>query len=95
MGSMHKRFGRNPSVAVCASAELNRHYASEWSSVVAAFKRDLEALLSQIEANYYGSQQQLISGSVTLRLALITSSQAAVGDSAPGRETADGVGRRD
>lgn len=65
MGSMHKRFGRNPSVAVCASAELNRHYASEWSSVVAAFKRDLEALLSQIEANYYGSQQQLISVSMT------------------------------
>ena len=93
---MNKRFGSNPSVAVCASAELNRQDASEWSSVVvAAFKRDLEALLSQIEANYYGSQQQLISGSVTLRLALITSSQAAVGDSAPGRETADGVGRRD
>lgn len=46
MGGMHERFGRNPTVVVCESDELNRHDASEWSFVVATSKRDLEALLS-------------------------------------------------
>lgn len=50
MGGMHERFGRNPSVAVCQSGELNRHEASEWSFVVVAnSKREIESLLSQIE----------------------------------------------
>ncbi|HKM36215.1 MAG TPA: DUF503 domain-containing protein [Thiopseudomonas sp.] len=50
MGGMHERFGRNPAVAVCESGELNRHDASEWSFVVVATsKREIEALLSQIE----------------------------------------------
>ena len=50
MGGMHERFGRNPAVAVCESAELNKHEASEWSFVVVAnSKREIESLLSQIE----------------------------------------------
>lgn len=50
MGGIHERFGRNPSVAVCESGELNRHDASEWSFVVAAMsKREVESLCSQIE----------------------------------------------
>ncbi|MDP5291859.1 DUF503 domain-containing protein [Oceanimonas sp. CHS3-5] len=50
MGGMHERFGRNPSVAVCESGELNSHDASEWSFVVvAASRRELESLCSRIE----------------------------------------------
>ncbi|MBM7457262.1 hypothetical protein HNR62_003174 [Oceanisphaera litoralis] len=50
MGGMHERFGRNPAVAVCESGEHNRHDASEWSFVVvAASRREVESLCSQIE----------------------------------------------
>ncbi len=50
IGGMHERFGRNPAVAVCESGEHNRHDASEWSFVVvAASRREIESLCSQIE----------------------------------------------
>ena len=50
MGGMHERFGRNPSVAVCESGELNSHDASEWSFVVvAASRREVESQCSRIE----------------------------------------------
>ena len=50
MGGMHERYGRNPSVAVCESGELDRHDASEWSFVVTGMsKREVESICSQIE----------------------------------------------
>lgn len=50
MGGMHERFGRNPAVAVCESGEQHRHDASQWSFVVvAASRREVESLCSQIE----------------------------------------------
>lgn len=50
IGGLHERFGRNPAVAVCESGEQDRHDASQWSFVVvAATKREVESLCSQIE----------------------------------------------
>lgn len=50
MGGLHERFGRNPSVAVCESGELDRLEASEWTFVVAATTRPkVESLCSEIE----------------------------------------------
>lgn len=50
MGGLHERIGRNPSIAVCESGELDRHDASEWSFiVVATSKRKVESLCGEIE----------------------------------------------
>ncbi|MGQ4877300.1 DUF503 domain-containing protein [Billgrantia sp. LNSP4103-1] len=50
MRGMHERFGRNPSVAVCESADHDRLESSEWSFVVAANERHrVESLCSEIE----------------------------------------------
>nr|WP_163500246.1 DUF503 domain-containing protein [Halomonas socia] len=50
MGGLHERFGRNPSVAVCESGELDRLEASEWTFVVAAATLPkVESLCSEIE----------------------------------------------
>lgn len=50
IGGMHQRFGRNPAVAVCESAEHDTLDTSEWTFVVAAnTKREVESLCSQIE----------------------------------------------
>ena len=50
MGGLHERFGRNPSVAVCESGELDRLGASEWTFVVAATTLPkMESLCSEIE----------------------------------------------
>ncbi|QEA40624.1 DUF503 domain-containing protein [Pistricoccus aurantiacus] len=50
MGGMHERFGRNPAVAVCESAERDRLDTSEWSFVVVAISlRQVESLCSEIE----------------------------------------------
>ncbi|PMR68298.1 DUF503 domain-containing protein [Halomonas heilongjiangensis] len=50
MGGLHERFGRNPAVAVCESADHDRLDASEWTFVVAATSpQKVESLCSQIE----------------------------------------------
>lgn len=50
MGGLHEKFGRNPSIAVCESADLNRLDASEWSFVVAANSaQKVESICSEIE----------------------------------------------
>lgn len=50
MGGLHERFGRNPAIAVCESAEHDRLDASEWSFVVAAASpQKVESICSQIE----------------------------------------------
>ena len=50
MGGLHERFGRNPAVAVCESADHDRLDASEWSFVVVAMSpQKVESLCSEIE----------------------------------------------
>lgn len=50
MGGLHERFGRNPAVAVCESADHDRLDASEWSFVVAAMSsQKVGSLCSEIE----------------------------------------------
>ncbi|MCG6657474.1 DUF503 domain-containing protein [Halomonas campisalis] len=50
MGGLHERFGRNPAVAVCESADHDRLDASEWTFVVAAMSSQrVESLCSEIE----------------------------------------------
>ncbi|MBS9402215.1 DUF503 domain-containing protein [Halomonas sp. TRM85114] len=50
MGGLHERFGRNPAVAVCESADHDKLEASEWTFVVAAMtSQRVEALCSEIE----------------------------------------------
>ena len=50
MGGLHARFGNNPSVAVCESAERDRHDASEWTFVIVGLsKREIESQCNQIE----------------------------------------------
>jgi uncharacterized protein len=50
MRGMHERFGRNPAVAVCESADRDRLESSEWSFVVAAASpQEVESLCSEIE----------------------------------------------
>ncbi|PMR75198.1 DUF503 domain-containing protein [Billgrantia endophytica] len=50
MGGLHERFGRNPSVAVCESADHDRLEASEWSFVVTGTSSlQVESLCSEIE----------------------------------------------
>ncbi|WP_150304665.1 DUF503 domain-containing protein [Pseudomonas saliphila] len=50
MGGLHEKFGRNPSIAVCESADLDRLDASEWSFVVAATTaQKVESICSEIE----------------------------------------------
>ncbi|MFC3282940.1 DUF503 domain-containing protein [Litchfieldella rifensis] len=50
MGGLHERFGRNPAVAVCESADRDRLESSEWSFVVAAISpQKVESLCSEIE----------------------------------------------
>ena len=50
MGGLHERFGRNPAIAVCESADQDRLDASEWTFVVAAVApQKVESLCSQIE----------------------------------------------
>lgn len=50
MGGLHARFGNTPSVAVCESAERDRHDASEWTLVIVGLsKREVESQCSQLE----------------------------------------------
>ncbi len=50
MGGLHERFGRNPAVAVCESAEHDRLDTSEWTFVVAAMSsQKVDSLCSEIE----------------------------------------------
>ncbi|ATJ82435.1 DUF503 domain-containing protein [Halomonas beimenensis] len=50
MHGMHQRYGRNPAVAVCESAERNNREASEWTFVVAGQTvPEVESLCSEIE----------------------------------------------
>ncbi|TDR52730.1 hypothetical protein DFP85_11154 [Halomonas ventosae] len=50
MGGLHERFGRQPSIAVCESGDLDRHDASEWTFVVVGMSsRDVASLCSEIE----------------------------------------------
>ncbi|QJD59320.1 DUF503 domain-containing protein [Pseudomonas sp. gcc21] len=50
MGGLHERFGRNPAIAVCESADLDRLDSSEWSFVVAATSaKKVESICSEIE----------------------------------------------
>lgn len=50
MRGMHERFGRNPAVAVCESAERDTLEASEWTFVVAGLTvPKVESLCSEIE----------------------------------------------
>ncbi|SFU74511.1 DUF503 domain-containing protein [Halomonas korlensis] len=50
MGGLHERFGRNPAVAVCESADHDRLDASEWTFVVAAMSsQKVGSLCSEIE----------------------------------------------
>lgn len=50
IGGLHERFGRNPAVAVCESAEHDRLDTSEWTFVVAAMSsQKVESLCSEIE----------------------------------------------
>ncbi|MDI5936337.1 DUF503 domain-containing protein [Halomonas sp. M4R5S39] len=50
MGGLHERFGRNPAIAVCESADHDRLDASEWTFVVAAAgSQKVESICSQIE----------------------------------------------
>lgn len=50
IGGLHERFGRNPAIAVCESADRERHDASEWSFVVAAISpQRVASLCSEIE----------------------------------------------
>jgi uncharacterized protein len=50
MGGVHERFGRHPSIAVCESANHDRHDASEWTFVVVGNSgQQVESLCSEIE----------------------------------------------
>jgi len=50
MRGMHERYGRNPSVAVCESADRDRLTSSEWSFVVVALSsQEVDSLCSEIE----------------------------------------------
>lgn len=50
IGGLHERFGRNPAVAVCESADHDRLDASEWTFVVAAMSsQKVGSLCSEIE----------------------------------------------
>ncbi len=50
MGGLHERFGRQPSIAVCESGDLDRHDASEWTFVVVGTSsRDVASRCSEIE----------------------------------------------
>ncbi len=50
MGGLHARFGNTPSIAVCESAERDRHDASEWTLVIVGLsKREVESQCSQLE----------------------------------------------
>lgn len=50
IGGLHERFGRNPAVAVCESADHDRLDASEWTFVIAAISlQKIESLCSEIE----------------------------------------------
>ncbi|GGX80753.1 hypothetical protein GCM10007160_04940 [Litchfieldella qijiaojingensis] len=50
MRGMHERYGRNPAVAVCESADHDRLESSEWSFVVVATSsQKVESLCSEIE----------------------------------------------
>ncbi|MCX4186647.1 DUF503 domain-containing protein [Methylophaga sp. OBS4] len=47
---MHERFGRNPAVAVCESADRDRLESSEWSFVVASTSpQKVSSLCTDIE----------------------------------------------
>jgi hypothetical protein len=53
MGGIHQRFGRNPAVAVCESADRNRLDSSEWTFVVAATStREVESICSELEDRF-------------------------------------------
>ncbi len=50
MRGLHERFGRNPAVAVCESAQRDQLDASEWSFVVVGLTvQEVESLCSEIE----------------------------------------------
>lgn len=50
MGGLHERYGRNPAVAVCESAERNSLATSEWTFVVTGHTvTEVESLCSEIE----------------------------------------------
>ncbi|RTR06546.1 DUF503 domain-containing protein [Halomonas nitroreducens] len=50
MGGMHQRYGRNPSVAVCESAERDNLDTSQWTFVVTGHSLpEVESLCSEIE----------------------------------------------
>ncbi|MDN3556935.1 DUF503 domain-containing protein [Halomonas maura] len=50
MRGMHQRYGRNPAVAVCESAERERLETSEWTfAVVGQTVPEVESLCSEIE----------------------------------------------
>lgn len=50
VGGLHERFGRNPAIAVCESANHDKLDASEWTFVVMAISpQKVESLCSEIE----------------------------------------------
>ncbi len=50
MRGMHERYGRNPAVAVCESADQDKLTSSEWSFVVAALSpQQVESMCCEIE----------------------------------------------
>lgn len=50
LSGFHERFGRNPSVAVCESADRGILESAEWSFVVTANSmRSLDSLCTEIE----------------------------------------------
>ncbi|NLY58285.1 MAG: DUF503 domain-containing protein [Gammaproteobacteria bacterium] len=50
IGGMHERYGRQPAVAVCESADRDRLDASEWTFVVTGITaQEVQSLCSEIE----------------------------------------------
>lgn len=50
VGGLHERFGRNPAIAVCESADHDKLDASEWTFlVVATSAQKVESLCSEVE----------------------------------------------
>ena len=50
IGGMHERYGHQPAVAVCESADRDRLDASEWTFVVTGITaQEVQSLCSEIE----------------------------------------------
>lgn len=50
IGGMHERYGRQPAVAVCESADRDRLDVSEWTFVVTGITaQEVQSLCSEIE----------------------------------------------